>query len=102
LSKALQQRFGSDHEHEIYKIELGNRRQRSSESLSDLMQDVMRLMVLGCSSEQSNMWESVATYSFLTALDDPNMALEIRKRSPATLDAACRHALLLDSYYKAS
>ena len=30
------------------------------------------------------------------------MALEIRKRSPATLDAAYRDALLLDGYYKAS
>ena len=102
LSKALRQRFGSDHQQEIYKIELENRKRKTGESVSDLMQDVRRLMVLGYSSEQSSMWESVAINSFLSSLGDPQLALEIRKRSPATLDAAYRDALLLEGYYKIS
>src|SRR5271157_4034131 len=87
MSKALRQRFGAEHQQEVHKLELENRRRRPNESLSELMQDVRRLMVLGYSAEQSTMWESVATTALLNALSDPHLALEIRKRSPATLDA---------------
>jgi len=102
LTAALRQRFGSDHQQEVYKLELANRRRRPGESLSDLMQDIRRLMVLGYSLEQSSIWEAVATNAFLAALNDTAMALEIRKRSPATLDAVYRDAVLLEGYYKAS
>ena len=102
LATALRQRFGSDHQQEIHKIELDNRRRRPNESLSELMQDVRRLMVLGYPSEQGSMWESVAISAFLNALNDPHLALEVRKRSPASLDGAYRDAMLLDGYYKAS
>jgi len=102
LATALRQRFGSDHQQEIHKIELENRRRRQNESLSELMQDVRRLMVLGYPTEQGSMWESVATTAFLNALNDPHLALEIRKRSPTSLDAAYKDAILLDGYYKAS
>jgi len=80
-------------------MELENRKRRPHESLSDLMQDVRRLMVLGYGNDQGPMWESVAIKSFLSALDDPHLVIEIRKHRPATLDAAYQEALLLDGYY---
>ena len=60
-------------------MELEGRRRRPNEFLSDLMQDVRRLMVLGYRNEQGPMWESVAIKCFLIALDDPHLAVEIRK-----------------------
>jgi hypothetical protein len=59
-------------------------------------------MVLMYSATTSEMWESVAVNSFLEALDDPELALEVRKRGPNSLDAAYRDALLLEGYLKAS
>ena len=46
------------------------------------------------------MWESVAINAFLEALDDPDLALEVRKRGPTTLDAAYKDALLLEGFAK--
>ena len=46
LSRKLKQRFGSENQCEVYKLELRNRRRGPRESLSDLTQDVRRLMVL--------------------------------------------------------
>jgi transposase InsO family protein len=102
LRRNLLQRFGSENQAEVYKIELRNRRRGPRESLSDLMQDIRRLMVLAYSATTSDMWESVAMNAFLEALDDPELALEIRKRGPITLDGAYRDALLLEGFYRAS
>jgi len=68
------------------------RRRGPRESLSDLMQDVRRLMVQAYSAHTSEMWESAAINAFLEAVDDPDLALEVRKRGPTTLDEAYRDA----------
>ena len=99
--QALRQRFGSEHQSELFRVELRNRRRRPHESLSELMQDIRRLMVLAYSSTSSEMWESVAINAFLEALDDPVLSLEVRKRAPTTLDAALKDALLLDGFTRA-
>jgi len=100
LSRKLKQRFGSENQCEVYKLELRNRRRGPRESLSNLMQDVRRQMVLAYSVETSEMRESVATNAFLEAVDDPGLALEVRKRGPRTLDEAYRDALLLEGFVK--
>lgn len=102
IVSSLRQRFGSDSQSEVYKLELRSRRRGPHESLSDLMQDIRRLMVLAYSATTSEMWESVAINAFLEALDDSELALEVRKRGPTSLDAAYRDALLLEGYQKAS
>jgi len=100
IMKTLRQRFGSEHQNEVYKIELRNRRRRNHESISELMQDIRRLMVLAYSATTSDIWESVAINAFLEALDDPELALEVRKRGPVTLESAYREAMLLDGYMR--
>jgi len=100
LSRKLKQRFGSENHCEVYKLELRNRRRGPRESLSDLMQDVRRLMVLAYSAQTSEMWESVAINVFFEAVDDPELALEVRKRGHTTLDEAYRDALLLEGFVK--
>lgn len=99
---ALRQRYGSETQCEVYRMDLRNRRRGSRENLSDLMQDIRRLMILGYGSESSPMWESVAANAFLDALNDPVLALEVRKRNVTTLDGAYREAALLEGFSKAS
>ena len=102
LVSSLRQRFGSENQTEVYKIELRNRRRGPHESLSSLMQDIRRLMVLAYSAATSDIWESVAINAFLEALDDPELSLEIRKRGPTNFDSAYRDALLLEGFKRAS
>ena len=99
---ALRERFGSDQQAEVYRIQLHTRRRRTNESLSELMQDIRRLMVLAYSSTTSSMWQAVAINAFLESLDDPVLALEVRKRGASTLDGAYRDALLLEGFLRAS
>jgi hypothetical protein len=54
------------------------------------MQDIRRLMVLAYPATTSDIWESEAINAFLESLDDPDLALEICKRDPTTLDKAYR------------
>jgi hypothetical protein len=100
--RALRQRYGSETQCEVYRMDLRNRRRGSRENLSDLMQDIRRLMILGYGSETSPMWESVAANDFLDALNDPVLALEVRKGNVTTLDGAYREAALLEDFNKAS
>jgi hypothetical protein len=102
LVRALRERYGSDHQGELYRIELRNRRRAPKESLSDVMQDIRRLMVLAYTATSSDMWESIAINSYLEALNDPLLALEVRKRGPTTLEMAYRESLLLEGFIKAS
>jgi hypothetical protein len=88
IVRALRERYGSEHQCEVYWIELRNRRHGPKESLSDVMQDIRRLMVLAYTATSSDMWESIAINSYLEALNDPQLALEIRKRGPITLEMA--------------
>ena len=53
FSRNLRQRFGSENQCEVYKLELRNRRRGVRESLSDLMQDIRRLMILAHSAQTS-------------------------------------------------
>jgi len=99
---ALRERFGSDQQSDVHRIQLRNRRRGTHERLSDLMQDIRRLMVLAYSSTTSPMWESVASNAFLDALGDPVLALKIRKRGSSTLDGVYREALLLEGFMKST
>jgi transposase InsO family protein len=102
IVRALRERYGSEHQCEVYRIELRNRRRGPKESLSDVMQDIRRLMVLAYTATSSDMWESIAINSYLEALNDPQLALEIRKRGPTTLEMAYRDSLLLEGFMRAS
>ena len=66
------------------------------------MQDIRCLMVLAYTATTSDKWESVAINAFLEALDDPELAQEIRKRGCSTFDNVYKDALLLEGFYRAS
>ena len=96
LVQRLRSRYGSADQSSLYQTQLASRRQKEGEDLNVLIQDIRRLMTLaypGCTSEYG---ETIAVRSFLDALRDRSLSLNIREREPKTLDQAFNLALRLD------
>ena len=81
-------------------MELRLRRWRDGESLSVLHQDIRRLMALAHPSLPQEARESIACDYYIDGLDDPDFALKVRERAPATLDKALRVSLQLEAWSK--
>jgi len=76
-------------------MELGLRRRRAAESLSELHHQIRRLMAYAHPPLQQKAREAIATDYFVDATDDADFALKVRERAPSTLDEALRVALQL-------
>ena len=76
-------------------MELGLRRRRAAESLSELHHQIRRLMAFAHPTLQQKAREAIATDYFVDAMDDADFALKVRERAPSTLDEALRVALQL-------
>lgn len=74
------------------------RRQRTSESLSDLLPDIRRRVVLAYQVPFNEATQIIARDAFLEAMRDRALSLKVREREPKTLDEACRTALGLEAY----
>ena len=101
LVSKLRSRYGSADQIALYQTQLGLRRQREGEDIPALADDVRRLMLLGYPGRATPHSEGIATRAFLDALTDRKLALKIREREPADLEAAYRLALRLDGYRQA-
>jgi len=77
---------------EQFQTELRCRRRRKHESLSELAQDVRRLMALAYPGEKSTLAEHLARDAFLSALNDPDFELRICEKDPPDLDTALKYA----------
>jgi hypothetical protein len=96
----LQNRFGTRHQRERFRVELQSRRRKNGEELQGLFQDIVRLMSLAYPNEVSEAVNVIARDAFLQALDDPEFHLRILERDPATIDDALRIAVRLEAYEK--
>ena len=67
-------------------MELRLLRRHPGEQLSKLHQDIRRLMALAHPTLTPSEREPVATDHYVDVLDDPEFALKVRERAPATLD----------------
>ena len=81
----LRDRYGSESQKSLYQTQLRCRRRLRGESLTDLVNDIRRMVALAYPGPKSDMRESVACYAFLEALNDPVLALKIREREPPSL-----------------
>jgi len=79
-------------------MDLKLRRRRPGESLSVLHQDIRRLMALAYPTLQRDAREAIACVCFLDALDNPDLALNVRERAPADLDEALATAMRLEAW----
>ena len=101
LVARLRSRFGSLDMEEKYQAELQCRRRKPTESLSELAQDVRRLMMLEYPMDRSTMSERLAKEHFICALDDPELELKVREKEPQTLVSALKYAQRLEVFRNA-
>ena len=98
LIKVLKSRYGGERQAEKHKAELQVRRRKSGESLSELHQDIRRLMALAFPKLTAEAREEIACDHFTHALGDPDLALKVKERLPKSLDEALRIALQLEAW----
>ena len=77
------------------------RRQRASESLTELGQDIWRLTNLAYPTAPSDVRETLAKEQFIDALISSDIRLRIKQARPTSLNMAVRHAVELEAFNKA-
>jgi len=102
LVERLRQRYGAEGQAETFRAQLYYRRQRADETLSDLLHDIRRLVVLAYPVPSNETTEILAKDAFLEAIRDRELSLKVREREPKTIDEAYRVALRLSAYQSAS
>ena len=90
LVKALEERFAPPNQTELYRVQLRERRQKASESMAELGQDIRGLTNLAYPKEQ-----------FVDSLVNTEMRLKIKQARLVDLYDAVRHAVELEAFYRA-
>ena len=93
LVKRLEMRFGHKHMEQVYRSQLRNRTQKSSESLQEFEADVARLVRNAYSSVTDDIYESLAVDKFLDGLREPDTQQAVKLTRPKTLSEALTQAL---------
>lgn len=79
-------------------MQLKERRQKASESISQLGQAIRRLAGLAYASAPGNIRKILAKHSFIDALTDSEMKIRIKQSCPQNLNYAIRLAVKLQAY----
>ena len=101
LSNALQERFAPPKQTDLYRVQLKERRQRATESLTELGQDIWRLINLAYPTAPADLRETLAKEQFIDALVSSDMRLRIKQARPTSLNMAVRHSVELEAFNKA-
>jgi len=102
LVYSLRSRYSGERQAEKYRVELQIRRRKCAESLSDLHQDIRKLMALAYPKLTAGALEEIAFDYFTNALYDAEFALKVKERAPVSLDEALRIALRLEAWQKST
>ncbi|CAG2243407.1 unnamed protein product [Mytilus edulis] len=101
LVRSLEERFSPANQTELYRTQLRERRQKASESLPELGQDIRRLANLSYPTAPNDVRETLAKEQFVDGLMSVDMRLRIKQARPADLNDAVRHAVELEAFNKA-
>ena len=101
LVRALEERFAPPNQTELYRVQLRERRQKASESMAELGQDIRRLTNLAYPKAPSDVRETLAKEQFVDSLVNTEMRLKIKQARPVDLNDAVRHAVELEAFYRA-
>jgi len=96
LERLLQVRFGTQLQAESFKAKLRMRCRAENETLQDLYQDISRLIQLAHPGEGDKLVNHIGIESFINALNDRDLELEILKLKPADMEEAVSHAVRLE------
>ena len=99
LVRALQERFSPPNQTDLYRIR--ERRQRASEILAALGQDIRRLANMAYPTAPADVRETLAKEQFIDALVSSDMRLRIKQARLSDLNDAVRHAVELDAFNSA-
>lgn len=101
LSNALQERFAPPNQTELYRVQLKERKQRATETLTELGQDIWRLTNLAYQLAPADLRQTLAKEQFIDALASSDMRLRIKQARPTSLNMAVCHAVELEAFNKA-
>ena len=101
LCRALEERFAPANQTELYRAQLRERRQKATETIPELGQDIRRLTNLAYSSAPIEVRETLANEQFVDALVSSDMRLRIKQSRPKDLNDAICHAVELDAFNNA-
>ena len=93
LVTALQDRFAPLNQTELYRAQLIERRQKASETLPEIGQDIRRLINLVYPTAPSDVREILAMEQFLDGLHDSEMRLKIKQDRSINLNDAIQRAV---------
>ena len=98
LCKALEDRYAPSNQTELYRAQLRDRRQKASESITELGQDVRRLTNLAFVTAPADVRETLAKEQFIDALHSSEMRLRIKQSRPKNLNEVVCLAVELDAF----
>ena len=84
----------------MYRSQRKIRHRRKGESLTDLAQDVRKLMVLAYPGPQDRATEILARDSFLEELEEPELIDQIQAQNPPNMDSDLRVARPMKAIFK--
>ena len=98
LIRQLRGRYGSANPIALYQNQLRLRKRKYGETLTNLVNDIRKLVALAFPGSSSSMKEVVARESFQEALNDRELSLKIKEREPKTLEDAYQMAMRWEVY----
>ena len=102
LTSALECRFGTKNQIDLFRTRLRMRRRNKEEPLAGLAEDVERLVRLAYPDASESMVQVLAKDQFIDSLCDEDMRLRILQSKPSILRDALQTALELESFQIAS
>jgi hypothetical protein len=100
LVSALTDRFEPDNQSELYRAQIKNRLRRRGEPLSELAQEIKRLIRKAYPSAPPELREQLGRDCFADSLNDAEMEWTVFSGKPNTVDDALRTALEYEAFQK--
>ena len=85
---------------EVYRAQMKMVRRKKGESLTDLVQEIRRLMVLAFPGVADRTTDVVARDVFIESLEDLELVIQVQAQHPADLDTALRVAQHMEAVMK--
>lgn len=93
--KVLEERFLPTNQTELYRVQLRDQRQKASESMAELRQNIRRMTNLPYPCAPTEVRETLAKEQFVDALGNSEMRLKIKQARLTDLNDAVRHGVEL-------
>jgi len=98
LFEKLEKRFGTKDRSARYRSQLKSKRRQMNENLYTVYDDVSRLVLIAYPGEQSVQRDDFGVKALIEALDDYQLKLYVRSQNPKDLEAAPKHASIMESF----